>query len=82
MTYQLVDLMKMKLRPNSTQPKIFDKWKHPWYEYNEKLEIKDAKLIRPNPPSREAVEKAQFVDKTYKWSGSDSVRSGDKRSTK
>ena len=74
--------MKMKLRPNSTQPRIFNQWKHPWYEYNEKLEIKDAKLIRPNPPSREAVEKAQFVDKTYKWSGSDSVRSGDKRPTK
>ena len=23
--------------------------------------------IKPNPPSPEAVAKAQFVDKTYKW---------------
>ena len=75
--------MNMKLNPNSTRPQIFDQWKHPWYEYNEKLEIKDVKLIRPNPPSQEAVEKAKFTDKTYHWhqSGDDSVRSGDKRST-
>ena len=25
---------------------------------------------RPNPPTKEAVEKARFVDKTYKWAGS------------
>ena len=60
----------MKLNPNSTQPRIFDGgYEHPWYKH----------LNKPNPPTKEAVEKAQFVDKTYKWSGSDSVRSGDKR---
>ena len=26
-------------------------------------------LKRPNPPTPEAVAKAQFVDKTYKWTG-------------
>ena len=62
--------MYMKLHPNSTPPRIFDGgYEHPWYKH----------LNKPNPPTKEAVEKAQFVDKTYKWSGSDSVRSGDKR---
>ena len=26
-------------------------------------------LKRPNPPTPEAIKKAQFVDKTYVWSG-------------
>lgn len=26
-------------------------------------------LKRPNPPTPEAVQRAQFVDKTYKWTG-------------
>ena len=67
----------MKLNPNSTQPQIFEKYRHPWYEHNERLN----KLNKPNPPSKEAVERAKFVDKTYHWSGGASVRSGDKRST-
>ena len=29
-----------------------------------------AYLKRPNPPTPEAVEKAQFIDKTYYWQGS------------
>ena len=29
-----------------------------------------AKLKRPNPPTPEAVEKAQFIDKTFTWEGS------------
>ena len=24
---------------------------------------------RPNPPTKEAVEKARFIDKTYQWAG-------------
>lgn len=24
---------------------------------------------RPNPPTKEAVEKARFIDKTYHWAG-------------
>ena len=26
-------------------------------------------LKRPNPPTPEAIEKAQFKDKTYRWNG-------------
>ena len=40
----------------------------------------DAYLKRPNPPTPEAVRKAQFVDKTYKWKNA-GIRSGDKRTT-
>jgi len=63
----------MKLRQqNSTQPQIFEHYEHPWYKY----------LNKPNPPSQEAIEKAKFVDKTYQWSGDDSIRSRNKRSSK
>ena len=59
--------MKLRPRPNSTRPRIFDGgYEHPWYEHV------DNKLIRPNPPSKEAVERARFVDKTYQWSGNSS----------
>ena len=60
MTLTPVDLSNMKLKPNSTQPPIFDGgYKHPWYEY----------LKKPNPPTPEAVEKAKFKDKTFTWNG-------------
>ena len=63
----------MKLRPkqNSTQPQIFENgnYEHPWYKY----------LNKPNPPSKEAIEKAKFVDKTYQWSGDNRVRPRNKR---
>jgi hypothetical protein len=26
-------------------------------------------LVAPNPPTPEAVQRAQFVDKTYRWTG-------------
>ena len=72
----------MKLRPqNLTRPQIFEHYEHPWYEYNND-ETKNAKLIKPKPPSKEAVERAKFVDKTYVWSGDDSIRSRNKRSSK
>ena len=41
----------------------------------------DAYLKRPNPPTPEAVLKAQFVDKTYHWKNA-GIRSGDKRTTR
>ncbi len=28
-----------------------------------------SKLRKPNPPTAEAIKKAQFVDKTYNWTG-------------
>ena len=31
--------------------------------------LTNADLIKPNPPTPEAVKKAQFVDKTYHWLG-------------
>ena len=72
----------MKLNPNSPRPAIFEHYEHPWYEYNND-ENKPAKLIKPNPPSKEAVKRAKFVDKTYIWKGRDnSIRHGDKRTNK
>ena len=53
----------MKLRDHqfSTQPRIFDGgYEHPWYSYTNKLH-------KPKPPTKEQVEKAKFVDKTYRW---------------
>lgn len=35
-------------------------------EYSEEIETG---LKRPNPPTKEAVKRAQFVDKTYQWQG-------------
>ena len=81
--------MNMKLNPHSTRPQtsdIYQEYVHPWYEYQENGCIRrsdNAKLIKPNPPSKEAVERAKFVDKTYHWNpgGSDSVRPRNKRTT-
>ena len=66
----------MKLNPISTRQPISDAppykpYVHPWYTYTD--------LKRPNPPTPEAVDKAQFVDKTYNWKNA-GVRSGDGRS--
>jgi len=58
----------------STQQQISDQ---PWVDCPDAwskrfVEVIDyqAKLKRPNPPTPEAVEKAQFIDKTYVWQGS------------
>ncbi len=87
----------MKLRPNSTltqiskhevihhsevtRSDIYEHYEHPWYTFNKDRD-KDAVLLKPNPPSKEAVERAKFVDKTYEWSGTNpGVRHGDRRAT-
>ena len=59
----------MKLKPiqSSIQRQIF------------KAE-QDAYLKRPNPPTPEAVQKAQFVDKTYHWNNA-GIRPRDQRTT-
>ena len=80
-------------RKSSTQSPISDiykEWVHPWYEYengcarrsDQLTDITDyeSKLIKPNPPSKESVRRAKFVDKTYHRSGPDSVRLRNKRS--
>ena len=75
--------MKMKLRPILTQQQtsrhevvhpseksrkdIYHNYVHPWYEYNDDITKKAKELKRPNPPSKEAVERAKFRDKTYHW---------------
>ena len=76
----------MKLRSeNLTQAPtsdIYKEWKHPWYEYNENGCVRrsdKAVPIPPNPPSKEAVERAKFVDKTYIWRRSSSIRPGNER---
>ena len=63
--------MKLKQHQFSIQPRIFEgsTYKHPWYEHNERLDREQVHLIKPNPPSKEAVERARFVDKTYSWTG-------------
>ena len=64
--------MKLRNHQFSTRPRIFEgsEYEHPWYTH----------LNKPNPPSKEAVEKAKFVDKTYHWNGG--IRSGNKRSSR
>ena len=77
--------MKLRNHQFSIQPRIFEgsNYVHPWYEYNynnislvEYYGDKSLQLNRPNPPSKEAVERAKFVDKTYEWRGrTSSIRS-------
>ena len=89
--------MNMKLNPNLTQQQtsdIYQHYEHPWYEHvkhrisddcpeDMKKPVYNLLLNKPNPPSKEAVERARFVDKTYHWKGGgDSVRSGGERTTK
>ena len=72
--------MKLRNHQFSTPPRIFEHYKHPWYEHNERLDKQE--LIKPNPPTQQAIEKAKFIDKTYHWNRDDSVRSGNKRSAR
>ncbi len=71
--------MKLRPKPNSTQPRIFDGgYEHPWY--TKTLELygsRNLELYKPNPPSKEAIERAKFKDKTYHWKGNSSIRSRD-----
>ena len=78
--------MKLRNHQFSTPPRIFEgsKYQHPWYKHVSNspiMEWKDERdrLIRPNPPTKEAIEKAKFIDKTYHWNRDDNVRSGNKR---
>lgn len=53
--------MKLRNHQFSTQPRIFDGgYEHPWYKHIDKIKP-------PNPPTNEAIKKAKFVDKTYRW---------------
>ena len=70
--------MKLRNHQFSIQPRIFEgsEYVHPWYKYNynhislvEYYGDNSLQLNKPNPPSKEAVERARFVDKTYEWKG-------------
>ena len=63
--------MKLRNHQFSTQQQIF------------KLELygeNNLELYKPKPPTRQAIDKAKFKDKTYHWNGG--VRSGNKRTSK
>ena len=75
MIYPLADLQKMKLRQHqfSIQPRISnengcvrksDKARPIFVEFygDDNLE-----LYKPNPPSKEAIQRAKFRDKTFHW---------------
>ena len=63
--------MKLQEHQFSTRPRIFDGgYEHPWYKENgcvRKSDKAESILKKPKPPTIEAVKKAQFVDKTYRW---------------
>ena len=70
--------MKLRNHQFSIQPRIFEgsEYVHPWYTYNynnialvEYYGKDSLQLNRPNPPSKESVERAKFIDKTYEWRG-------------
>jgi hypothetical protein len=72
--------MKLNQNKSSIQPQTFDPWNlrgrlpmtPVWKDPDKAKERWDrafnylAQLKRPNPPKPEDVEKAQFVDKTYR----------------
>ena len=51
--------MKQNHEETSTQPQIFESPHQQAF----------LTLIRPNPPTPEAIKRAQFKDKTYHWTG-------------
>ena len=73
----------MKLRPTLTPQQIsnhMDKrvWEHPWNSHMKKFDAEkeiESKLIKPNPPTKQAIDKARFVDKTFAWRNDARIRS-------
>ena len=86
--------MKLRNHQPSTQPQIFSGgYEHPWYRHVKhriaddcpedlKKPVYNTLLNRPNPPTKEAIEKARFVDKTYHWSRDSDTRPRKQRVTK
>jgi len=59
--------MKLNPNPSSIPVQTFEDYGFAYF-----YEQKDGSIltaIPPNPPTPEAVAKAQFVDKTYTWEG-------------
>lgn len=66
----------MKLK--TLTPQQISKWRASQYpEMNKEFEEENLPFrikvntepVPPKPPSKEMIEKAKFVDKTYKWTG-------------
>jgi hypothetical protein len=55
MIYLPVNSMKLNPNKSSTQQLI--------------SEFKALKLHKPNPPTAEAIERAQFKNRTFRWNG-------------
>ncbi len=48
------------------------RWNLPLMKSNQKPNstlLRTDELKRPNPPKPEAIERAKFIDKTYRWNG-------------
>lgn len=60
--------MKLNQNKNLTQQQTSDQ---PWVDCPDGFcsPHQQAILTPPNPPTPEMVERAKFVDKTYKWEG-------------
>lgn len=54
------------MKPNSIQRQISEDG---YPKYLDAENDPYTRLVAPNPPTAEAIKRAQFVDKTYKWSG-------------
>ena len=77
--------MKLRNHQFSTQPRIFEgsEYVHPWYQYENIYRNIGMSLVKkPNPPTKEAIERAKFVDKTYHWSRNSDTRPRKQRVTK
>lgn len=64
--------MKQKQKTSSTHPRTFEfKTIAPdgYPKYIDYINDPYYDLVAPKPPTSEAVKKAQFVDKTYRWAG-------------
>ena len=69
----------MKLNPNSIQQPISDErllegraWEHPWNKHMKEWDAEkelEKRIKKPKPPTPEAIEKAKFEDRTYRWNG-------------
>ena len=69
----------MKLNPNSIQQPISDErllegraLEHPWNKHMKEWDAEkelEKRIKKPKPPTPEAIEKAKFKDRTYRWNG-------------
>ena len=58
--------MKLKLMTSTQQPTSEDCYSGYIYPG---ADATNCIAIKPNPPTPEAIKRAQFVDKTYRWTG-------------